>query len=269
MGMFGRKSQTTAELAAELGQPLGEPRPARAAINLQKGTGPAVARDTVELTGGVNMTKRFDKAGTALSKLGLTGVRAQVVMLLDHSGSMHSDYRNGTVQTLVERALGFAAQVDTDGKLPIIAFDSGVYEPVEVDLASYANVVNDKIWRPTEMSGTNMHKPLQQVIEMAKTTEEPIFLIVIGDGSPADKIKTKKAVIELANYPVFIKFLAIRPVDFLQELDDLPDSVRLLDNVDAKFIDDPSGISDLNFAEAMADEWDSWFNLAQAHNLVV
>jgi vWA found in TerF C terminus len=58
------------------------------------------------------LVKRADKAGISLSKRGLDGIRAQAVMILDHSGSMHADYANGTVQTLVERALGFALQIE-------------------------------------------------------------------------------------------------------------------------------------------------------------
>jgi hypothetical protein len=81
---------------------------------------------------------------------------------------------------------------------------------------------------------------------------------VVTDGAPDSKPAATKLVCELARYPVFVKFLAIKPVDYLQDLDDLDSSKRLLDNVDAKFIPDPDGMSDLEFADAMADEWDTW-----------
>jgi hypothetical protein len=63
---------------------------------------------------------------------------------------------------------------------------------------------------------------------------------------------------------VFLKFLAIKPVDYLQELDDLDASERLVDNVDAKFLPDPAAMSDLAFADAMVDEWDTWITAAAA-----
>jgi hypothetical protein len=61
---------------------------------------------------------------------------------------------------------------------------------------------------------------------------------------------------------VVLKFLAIKPVDYLQDLDDLPASKRRLDNVDAKFIADSAGMTDLAFADAMVDEWDTWIAAA-------
>ncbi len=73
-----------------------------------------------------------------------------------------------------------------------------------------------------------------------------------------------------------IKFLAIREVDYLQELDDLEEhhpGARLLDNVDAKFfngVDWPllTDITDLQFAEAMADELDTWLSDAIAKGVL-
>jgi hypothetical protein len=64
---------------------------------------------------------------------------------------------------------------------------------------------------------------------------------------------------------VFVKFLAVAPVAYLNELDDLGNDRRLLDNVDAK----PSSpalnlrtCTDAQFADAMVDEWDTWIAAA-------
>ena len=73
-----------------------------------------------------------------------------------------------------------------------------------------------------------------------------------------------------------VKFLAIRQVDYLQELDDLEErhpGARLLDNVDAKFFDgtdcpELSQITDLQFADAMADEIDTWVRDAAAKGVL-
>ncbi len=93
---------------------------------------------------------------------------------------------------------------------------------------------------------------------------------------PNDRSQATKLVIELARYPVQIKFLAIREVDYLAELDDLEErhpGRRLLDNVDAKFFDGTdcpplTEISDLQFAEAMADEIDTWVRDATAKGIM-
>jgi hypothetical protein len=62
-----------------------------------------------------------------------------------------------------------------------------------------------------------------------------------------------------------VKFLSVRPVDYLQELDDLEKKspgARLLDNFDTKDVPDPAGLSDLQFAELMTDELDGWIQEA-------
>jgi hypothetical protein len=234
-------------------------KPAHSVRLVQDKSGaPAVDLEKVAAGGHVSLVKRAQKAGISLSKRGLDGVRAEAVLILDHSGSMRSDYRDGTVQALVERALGFALQIDADGKIPVIAFDRHVWPTVEVTVDNYAGVVDRDIWHRNQMGSTDLAAALGQLKLMAEATDAPLFAIVVTDGAPDSKPAATKLVCELARYPVFVKFLAIKPVDYLQDLDDLDSSKRLLDNVDAKFIPDPDGMSDLEFADAMADEWDTW-----------
>jgi hypothetical protein len=215
----------------------------------------------------VNLTKRAQKVGISLAKRNLGGLRGRVVLLLDHSGSMFGDYANGTVQSLVERALGFALNIDTDGAVEIIAFDEQVYDTVIATVDNYQGIVDRELWHRGSMGSTVMSRPLERVKRIVEKSNEPVFLIIVGDGSPnrEDKKPTKNLVIELAQYPVFVKFLAVRPVDFLAELDDLTDDERLLDNVDAKPEDGGKPIlamSDLEFADAMIDETDGWISKA-------
>jgi hypothetical protein len=115
------------------------------------------------------------------------------------------------------------------------------------------------------MGSTNLAAALQAVRAAAESTTSPIFCIVVTDGEPDDRAATTRIVCDLARYPVFLKFLALKPVAYLAELDDLDPSKRLLDNVDAK----PSthelnllSCTDMQFADAMADEWDSWIAAA-------
>lgn len=223
---------------------------------------PAVSLEKVTASGSPSLVKQFQKTGISLSKRGLAGIRARAVLVLDHSGSMHTDYHNGTVQQLVERALAFALNIDTDGQIEVILFDYHVHPTVTVDLNTYSGATS-RLWKPREMGSTNLTGALETLKSMARDTTEPIFAIVVTDGSPDDHRSATKLIKELASFPVFIKFLAIRPVDYLQELDDLGvDASHIVDNVDAKYIGDPAGMADLAFAEAMTDEWDSWITNA-------
>lgn len=259
MGIFGNKTKVAepttgpARTIKMTKDPAGS-----SAINLSK------VRDA----GHIDLAKRADKAGIALSKRGLAGIRAQAVLVLDHSGSMYNDYANGRVQTLVERVLGFALQIDVDGTVPVVAFDSRVYPAVDVTVDNYSGVVNKKIWKQDRMGTTDLASALKSVRELARITDEPIFCAIVTDGNPDDRAATTRIVCELAGYPVFIKFLALNEVSYLQDLDDDP-GPRLLDNVDAKFFDNLASVSDLAFADDMADEWDSWVTAATKAGVLV
>ncbi len=242
---------------------------------------PAVNLTKVREAGHVDLVKRAEKAGISLSKRNLAGLRGAVRLYVDHSGSMEfpnaRDYSNGNVQRLVERALGYAFQLDSDGKIPVIAFDHQLWPAVIVDQSNYQGIVAANIWHPDQMGGTKFAPVLRDLLNEAWSTTESIFAIIVTDGSPSDGKESTDLVIELAKYPVQIKFLAIRAVEYLQELDDLEDErpgARLVDNVDAKFFDgtdcpELSQITDLQFADAMADEIDTWVQDATAKGVLV
>jgi hypothetical protein len=261
--MFGKKSKGGNTVNTSM-----SPRCSVKLVQDSSGT-PAVSLAKVESAGSVDLTKRFQKAGISLSKRNLAGIRAQAVLVLDHSGSMHNDYNNGTVQQLVERALGFALNIDADGTIPVIPFDSRVHPTVDVTLQNYHGVVDREIWKPSNMGSTDLARALEVVKDMVVKSDSPVYCVIVTDGSPDDRVTTSRIVCELAAYPVFMKFLAIREVPYLNELDDLPDSQRLLDNVDAQAITDPAGMSDLAFADAMTEEWDSWIELAKSAGVLL
>jgi hypothetical protein len=222
------------------------------------GGGFAVPLDKIEQKAGLKIRKQAEIAGAALARKNLAGIRAQAVVVLDHSGSMSSDYRNGRVQELVERFLAFGLQIDVDGTIPVIPFDSKVYRTIDVTMDNYRDIVNQKIYKPLEMGSTNLAAALEEVRKIAQHTNAPVFCAIVTDGNPDSQSTATKLVCDLARYPVFIKFLALQKVSYLEDLDDLPSNQRLLDNVDAKFYHTISSVSDEDFARDMADEWDSW-----------
>lgn len=251
MGIFGTNKPTAQRTVSLTKDPTGAP-----AMDLTK------VRDT-----NPDLAKSADKVGFALSTKGLSGIRAKVVALLDHSGSMAREYRSGAVQELFKRIMGLGLQIDDDGEIPVIPFDDRVRPTFNLNQTNFTTAV-DAVWDQHDMGTTNLADALRVVLDMAKTTDEPIFLVVLTDGSPDSKAKATAMVCEMAQYPVFIKFMALKEVDYLSELDDLDDSKRLLDNVDAKPEKD-SGLdlltcNDAQFAAALVDEWDTWIAAATA-----
>lgn len=232
----------------------------------QAGT-PAVSLDKIESTGGISLRKTSESIGVSLKKHNVAGIRAQVVLVLDHSGSMNFNYSNGKVQKLVERTLAFGLQVDVDGEIPVIPFDNRVWPTVNVNMSNYKDIVNQSVWKPSQMGGTEYDGPLEAVRKLAETTDAPIFCCFVTDGDPWDKPRSTQMVCDSARYPIFIKFMALGSVPYLDMLDDLGDDKRLLDNVDAKNFQNLD-MSDEEFAEAMAEEWVGWIENAKSHGIL-
>jgi hypothetical protein len=255
--MFGTKpktsTQTVARSVALVQDPSGRP-----AVDLTK------VRE-----GHVSLAKRADKAGVALNKRGLSGIRAEAALYLDHSGSMYGDYASGAVQALVERALGFTLQIDADGRIPVIAWDSKVWPETGVTVATYHDVVANEIWQRSRMGSTALHRALADLRDRAANTDSPIFAVIVTDGQPDDQRAATDLICDLARYPVFVKFLALRSVPYLDELDNLDPSRRLVDNVDTKAFPDLGSVTDMKFADDLADEWQSWVFAARQVGILV
>lgn len=218
-----------------------------------------------------DLAKISEKAGIALQKRGLAGIRAQSKWIVDHSGSMYDDFASGAVQTLLTRCLAFSLQFDADGQIPVTPFDTRVWPDVVVDETNFATIVQNSIWKPDRMGTTNLAAALEGVKRAAEVTDAPLFVGVLTDGNPDSQEAATRVVCELANYPVFLKFMALRPVTYLSVLDDLETTnpgARLLDNVDTKpSKDDPIDLlscKDVEFVDALADEWDTWIAAATA-----
>jgi hypothetical protein len=248
-----------------------QPQAARQ-ITLTKGVGAATDIQALRDAGHITLAKNADKVGITLSKQDLSGFRAKVILVLDHSGSMRTEYRSGAVQTLTERALGFGLQVSRTGSVLVIPFDSHARPPIQVDASNYQGVVNSRIWDEWNMGSTNLAAPLRHVLSEAMNTDEPIVCIVVADGTVdrGTERQTTDLFCEMASYPVWFKLLAIKPVEYFQTLDDLEltqPGRRLLDNVDTKYSTkdlDLLTCPPLKFAEAMTDELGSWIKAAKA-----
>lgn len=228
---------------------------------------------SLEKSGHVSLAKRAHDAGFSLNKRGLAGIRAEGLLIVDHSGSMSGDYYSGAVQTLAERFLAFVLQFDVDGQVPIVAFDDAVYPEVVATVNNYQGIINREV-RKDYMGGTNLVPMLEYLLEKAKTTESPLFAAIVSDGDNSNRRnddKTEELFYELSRYPVFIKPLLVRPVEFFRKLDDYRGPKRLLDNVNTQASTRERNLltcDDATFSEAAAEEWDVWVEAAKAADVL-
>lgn len=237
----------------------------------------AIDLDKISDAGCVDLAKHAEVAQVNLEKNDLAGIRATGVLILDQSGSMRADYENGNVQLLVARILGFMLNVDPDGYVTIIPFDSRAGEPIKVGwkanpkagIHSYVDIVDREIWKPNRMGSTNLAAALgvveRDILPLAKL---PVYLAVATDGAPDSEPLTTDRYCELSRWPDFIKNLSLRPVRYLQMLDESTSLPRLVDNCNSQPDKEHPRLNllsctDDEFYQAMTAEWADWFSKAK------
>jgi hypothetical protein len=258
----------------------------------------AETADAQQNTGGL-LTRKVNAAAKSLLTNKVNPNQAwQVIANVDKSYSISSEYDNGNVQEVLERALGFAVIVDDDGSVPAVFFGGNIAE-YTVKLDDFHGFVRSKGIRCD--GSTPLAESLMAVAKQTgngdlfeggggffrrrpsaptvKKMATPAFVIIITDGAPDNQEAAVDAVQRLSYRGVFLKFLYVghdrRGWEFLEKLDDeIPVGVsyeqggRLVDNVDSKRMDSLSGMSDEQFYAAMLDEVTGWLEVAKAKNLI-
>lgn len=244
-----------------------------------KSAGPSVIGETFVSTvslekvpaGLISLVKT---AAVSLQKKGLTGQRAAVYLVLDHSGSMRGFYKDGSVQHLAEQALGLSANLDDDGSVPVIFFDSKARQPIEVGLDDYLGRIDREQQRLGRMGTTNYAAAMEAVIDhyAAADTDAPAFVIFQTDGSPDSRTAAEQILCRASTLPIFWQFIGFGDDEFkfLRKLDDLPvPKKRAVDN--AGFFPaggDPKSMSDTDLYDALMAEYPQWLTAATAAGIV-
>ena len=226
------------------------------------GTGPAMSLDKVP-TGLVNLAKT---AAVSLEKTGLTGQRAAVYLVLDHSGSMIPFYQDGSVQRLAEQALGLSVNLDDDGRVPLIYFGSHVTQVEDADLDGYQGVINRT--HPTVSWGsTNYAAAIDYTVDLHGDSPLPGLVIFQTDGEPDSRPAAIEALREASRLPLFFAFVGFgNNIRFLEELDTL--GGRTVDNASFFHARDPHRVSDSELYDGLTVEFAQWLAAARAAGIL-
>lgn len=222
----------------------------------------------------VGLVSLAKTAAVSLEKKGLSGRRAAVYLVLDRSGSMRSYYRDGSVQNLAEQALGLSVNLDDDGTVPVIFFDSDAHPVVDVSLDSYEGSINRIHDSLGHMGTTNYAAAMLEVIEHYEQSgaTDPAFVIFQTDGSPDSKRETEKILCEAARLPIFWQFIGYGSdqFKFLRKLDDLKvPQKRVVDN--AGFFPagrNPKAMSDATLYDELMGEYPDWLEAAESAGIL-
>jgi len=232
----------------------------------------AIDLEALEKTGHEGLAKNARAAGISLKKAGQNGVKADGVLIVDHSGSMANEYSSGAVQRMAERYLGFVLQIDVDGQVPVIGFDGDIYEGITASVSNYRGIIERelRLGGRRRMGGTDLRQPLKALIKLGKKAKAPIHAAILSDGDNSNRRyddETLDLFWETSRYPIFIKPIVVRHVELFDYVDRYTGPKRLLDNINTQrstYQRDLLACSEAEFADAMLVEWASWTQAALA-----
>lgn len=227
--------------------------------------GPAISLDKIP-AGLVDLTKA---AAVSLEKTGLTGQRAAVYLVLDHSGSMKKFYADGSVQRLAEQALGLSANLDDDGNVPVIYFGTTVDAADDADLSNYAGIII-RTHTHAAWGWTNYAAAIDEVVDHYTEcgATDPALVVFQTDGEPYlpdrdARREAEAALREASRLPLFFAFVGFGDrIGFLEKLDNLRG--RAVDNASFFHARDPHRVTDEQLYDGITHEYASWLAAATA-----
>ncbi|WP_299531236.1 VWA domain-containing protein [uncultured Streptomyces sp.] len=240
--------------------------PAAPAISLEK------VRDTAPA-----LVEHYERARISLDKHGLTGHRAAVYLVLDHSGSMRDYYKDGSVQAFADRVLGLSAHLDDDGRVPVVFFSTDVDAVTDISLDDHRGRIDRVVAGLGHMGRTSYHLAMDTVIDhyLDSGSTDPALVVFQTDGGPTDKPAAERYLCKAAELPLFWQFVGFgntrsTQFDFLRKLDELPvPARRAVDN--AGFFHagaDPRAVPDAEFYDRLVSVFPHWLTAARARGIV-
>ncbi|MFF0597849.1 VWA domain-containing protein [Streptomyces antibioticus] len=233
---------------------------------------PAPAEPLVGVPAGlVSLAKT---AAASLEKHGAAERRAAVYLVVDRSGSMADYFRDGSVQHLADRVLGLCVNLDDDGAVPLVFFDSRPYPIVDICLDQYEGVVaRQHQFHGGEhtMGGTRYTLAMRAVIDhyLASEAGDPALVVFQTDGAPQDEEATRLELARASKLPLFWSFVGFGPhrVPFLRQLDTL--GGRAVDNA-AYFHAgaDPMSVPDADLYDGITAEYGTWLAAARTKGIL-
>ncbi|MET7384564.1 vWA domain-containing protein [Streptomyces sp. NPDC005529] len=219
----------------------------------------------------------YKSAGVCLTKHGLSGQRAAVYLVVDHSGSMKPYFKDGSVQALADRVLGLSAHLDDDGTVPVVFFSTDVDAVTDIALDNHEGRIERIVAGLGHMGRTSYHLAMDAVIDhyLDSGSKAPALVVFQTDGGPINKLAAERYVCKAARLPLFWQFIgfgdpAAKQFDFLRRLDELAvPRQRVVDN--AGFFpagSDPRRMTDAELYDRLVAEFPQWLAAARAQGIV-
>ena len=229
-----------------------------------------VQEPVVEKTVKVSLEKKMEKAPELVSlvkplvfelkKKNLETTVARVGLVLDISGSMVPRFKNGTVQSIVNKTLPLAVQFDDDGELDFWFYGTTARKMNSVNLKNYTTAVPED-WKHLmlDLGGRN-NEPIvmRMVVDEYKDTKIPAYVLFITDGGVNQKREIQNIITEASHLPIFWQFVGVGGKNYgiLEKLDTM--TGRYVDNAGFFALDDFKKVSNEELYARLLEEFPSW-----------
>ena len=205
--------------------------------------------------------------------------KATIVVAMDYSWSMESLYRDGTVQSIVERLFPLALEFDDNGMLDFYLFHDSYRKLKPVTIENYKDYVDKNVtW---EMGWTEYSPVLNAIyqdnfvesklfglMKSKKKVSDPVYVIFITDWDNRDHNETTELMQEISVDPMFIQFVWIGKswFHYLEKLDDMKG--RAHDNCDFFSVSNINSVSDDGLYENLLNEFPKYIQEVRAAGLI-
>lgn len=250
--------------------PKAETKPQLFKIDLKK----RVSLEKAAKTGNASIIDLTKKSLVQLEKKNLLDVQARIALVLDASGSMNHQYKNGDVQKVVDRLMPLAISFDNDGSFECWAFAQYTMQLDDVTLGNVNHFIEHtkRGWRNWNV-GARINEEIPAIEAVINYYQQfndgiPVYVLFISDGGVGNGRQMQKILTEAAMLPIFWQFVGIggRNYGVLEKLDDM--TGRIVDNCNFFDLDSITSISDERLYELLLEEFPDWLNQAKARRVI-
>ena len=205
-----------------------------------------------------------------LKKKNLESTVAKVGLVLDISGSMVPRFKNGTVQSIVNKTLPLAVQFDDDGELDFWFYGTTARQMNSVNLKNYTKAVPDD-WKHLMMElGVRNNEPvvMRMVVDEYKDTKIPAYVLFITDGGVNNKKEIRNIITEASHLPIFWQFVGVGGKNYgvLENLDTM--TGRYVDNAGFFALDDFMKVSNEELYARLLEEFPAWLEAIRKKGMI-
>lgn len=219
----------------------------------------------------IDLTK---KSLISLEKKNLLNLKARVGLVLDRSGSMHSQYKYGDVQKVIDRVLPLAVNFDDDGRFECWAFGAKTQRLDDVYLGNVRNYIEttNKGWQKWEIGPAINYEPaaIEEVIKYYSRFNDgiPTYIVFISDGGVHENKKITRLISDAASLPIFWQFIGIGGSKYgiLEKLDDM--TGRVIDNCNFFALDNITQLPDEQLYDLLLEEFPQWLQEAKQKSIL-